>query len=52
MPTAMIDPMSDSTLIVDPVSASIQRIPISAPGTAIMMMKGSIHDWNRTTINR
>ena len=43
-PTAMIAPISDSTLIVVPVSTSIQSTPASAPGTAIMMMNGSSHD--------
>ena len=52
MPTAMIEPMSDTTLIVVPVSASAQRMPMNAPGTAIMMMNGSSHDWNITTIRR
>ena len=32
MPTAMIAPMKDSTLRVVPVTASIQRMPTSAPG--------------------
>ena len=49
MPTVMIAPISDTTLIVVPVSASIQMMPISAPGTAIMMMNGSTQDWNSTT---
>ncbi len=49
MPTDMIAPISDSTLIVVPVIASVQRMPTSAPGTAIMMMKGSTQDWNRMT---
>ncbi len=52
MPTAMIEPMNDSTLSVVPVSASIQRMPASAPGTAPMMISGSIQDWKRTTISR
>ena len=34
-PTAMIAPISDSTLIVVPVSTSIQSTPASAPGIAI-----------------
>jgi hypothetical protein len=50
MPTAMMEPMGDSTLMVVPVSASILRMLTSAPCTAIMMMKGSILDWNSTTI--
>ena len=44
IPIAMIDPISDSTLIVVPVMASIHRIPINAPGTAVMIMNGSSHD--------
>ena len=49
MPTDMIAPISDSTFMVVPVNASIQTMPTSAPGTATMMMRGSIQDWNRTT---
>ena len=49
MPIDMIAPISDSTLIVVCVTASIQMMPISAPGTAIMMMNGSTQDWNSTT---
>ena len=52
MPTAMIAPMNDSTFRVVPVSASIQRIPTSAPGTATRMMNGSIHDWKSTTSSK
>ena len=52
MPTDMIDPISDSTLIVVCVNASIQRMPTMAPGTATMMMNGSSHDWNRITIRQ
>jgi len=32
-----------------PVSASIQMMPASAPGNAIMMMNGSTQDWNSIT---
>src|SRR5215210_8008048 len=49
MPTAMMAPISDITLIVVPVSTSVQTMPSKAAGTAIMMMKGSIQDWNRIT---
>ena len=49
MPTDMIAPISDSTLMLVPVSASIHRMPIRAPGTAIMMISGSTQDWNSTT---
>ena len=52
MPTAMIAPMNDSTFSVVPVAASIQRMPISAPGTATRMMNGSRKDWKRTTSSR
>jgi hypothetical protein len=48
----MMDPISDTTLIVVPVAASAHRIPTNAPGTAIMMMNGSSHDWNITTMSR
>ena len=51
-PTAMIAPIIDSTLIVVPVTTSIQITPASAPGTAIMMMNGSSHDWKFATISR
>ena len=51
MPTATIDPISDTTLIVVPVSTSIHNIPIKAPGSASMMMNGSSHDWNSTTMS-
>jgi len=51
-PTAMTAPMKDSTLRVEPVSASAQAIPTSAPGTAKMMMNGSTHDWKRTNSSR
>ena len=44
IPTAMIEPISDSTFSVVPVSASIQRMPTRAPGTAAMIMKGSSQD--------
>ena len=49
IPTAMIAPISDMTLSVVPVSASIHMMPMSAPGTAIMMMNGSTQDWNSIT---
>ena len=49
MPTVMIVPISEATLTVVLVTASIHRMPISAPGTAIMMMNGSTQDWNSTT---
>ena len=33
-------------------STSVQMMPSNAAGTAIMMMKGSIHDWNRIDQHR
>jgi hypothetical protein len=51
-PMAMIEPMSEGTLIVVPVRNSIQRMPASAPGMAIRMTNGSIQDWKLTTIRR
>ena len=45
MPTAMMAPIRDSTFKVVCVSASIHKIPTSAPGTATMMMRGSSQDW-------
>jgi hypothetical protein len=43
-PMAMIAPISEGTLIVVPLRNSIQMIPHSAPGKAMMMMNGSVHD--------
>ena len=51
-PIHMIAPMSDGTLKVVCVTKSIQTIPLSAPGSAMMMMNGSSHDWKLTTISR
>ena len=34
------------------VQKSIQATPASAPGSAVMMMKGSDQDWKFTTISR
>ncbi len=45
-------PVSDGTFSVVCVSSSIQQIPASAPGNAVMMMKGSSHDWKFTTIRK
>src|SRR6185312_3573154 len=52
MPTDITAPISDSTLIVVPVSASIHKMPTRAPGTARMMISGSSQDWNSTTIRQ
>src|SRR4029078_9633603 len=49
MPTAMMAPISDITLMVVPVSANVQMMPSNAAGNALMMMKGSMQDWNRMT---
>ena len=51
-PIDMIDPTSDGTLSVVPVTNSIQRIPAIAPGSAVRMMNGSSHDWKFTAISR
>ena len=51
-PMHMIVPVSDGTLRVVCVSSSIQTIPARAPGSAVMMMKGSSQDWKFTTISK
>src|SRR5947207_3681776 len=43
-PMAMIAPMSEGTLSVVPVTNNIQIMPQSAPGGAMIMMNGSVHD--------
>ena len=43
-PMHMIMPVNDGTFKVVCVSNRIQMIPASAPGSAVMMMNGSIHD--------
>ncbi len=43
-PIAMMQPISAGTLTVVWVMNSAHRIPASAPGSAIRMMNGSIHD--------
>ena len=48
-PIAMIAPMSEGTFSVVPHASSIQMMPHIAPGSAMMMMKGSVHDWKFTT---
>jgi hypothetical protein len=40
-PTAMMDPISDGTLIVVPVTNSISRMPAPAPGSANTTASGS-----------
>ena len=49
-PTVMMAPISEGTLKVVWVAKSIHTIPTRAPGRAVMMMKGSVHDWKFTTI--
>src|SRR5207253_7751275 len=51
-PMHMIAPIIEGTLNVVCVRNSIQQMPASAPGKAVMMMNGSSHDWKFTTINR
>ena len=51
-PMHMIAPISEGTFKVVCVMNSIQRMPESAPGSAIRMMNGSSQDWKFTTINR
>ncbi len=51
-PMHMMVPISDGTFNVVPVKNSIQAIPLSAPGKAVMMMKGSTQDWKFTTISK
>ena len=43
-PMHMTAPVSDGTLSVVRVISRNQQIPASAPGNAVMMMKGSSHD--------
>ena len=52
IPMHMMAPVSAGTDSVVPVMKSIQMIPASAPGNAVMMMKGSTHDWKLITITR
>ncbi len=51
-PMHMIAPVSAGTDRVVPVANSIQTMPASAAGRAVMMMKGSSQDWKFTTISR
>ena len=51
-PMHMIAPVSAGTDSVVPVTNSIQTMPASAAGSAVMMTNGSIHDWKLTTISR
>ena len=51
-PMLMIAPISEGTLMVVWVTNSISRMPDSAPGSAIRMMKGSSQDWKLTTMTK
>ncbi len=48
----MMAPVSAGTDRWVPVMNSIQQMPASAPGRAVMMMKGSTQDWKLITISR
>ena len=50
-PMHMMAPVRAGTLTVVCVRNSIQTMPASAAGNAVMMMKGSSKDWKLTTIN-
>ena len=52
MPMHMMAPVRAGTDSVVPVRNSIQMMPASAPGSAVMMMNGSSQDWKLTTITR
>ena len=51
-PMLMIAPISDGTLNVVVVIKSIQTMPAKAPGSAVIMMSGSVQLWKFTTIKR
>jgi hypothetical protein len=51
-PMVMMAPVIAGTLKVVPVRNSIQQIPASAAGSAVMMMNASTQDWKLTTIKR
>jgi hypothetical protein len=51
-PMHMMAPIKAGTLSVVPVRNNIQTMPASAPGNAVMMMKGSVQDWKLTTMSR
>jgi hypothetical protein len=48
----MIAPVSAGTDSVVCVANSIQTMPASAAGSAVMMTNGSSQDWKLTTISR
>ena len=51
-PMLMMVPISAGTLSVVCVRYSIQQIPASAAGNAVMMMNASLQDWKLMTIRR
>ena len=51
-PMLMIAPIIDGTLKVVWVSNSNHTMPTNAPGSAVMMMNGSVHHWKLTTISK
>ena len=51
-PMHMIAPVSAGTESVVCVENSIQTMPASAAGSAVMMTNGSDQDWKLTTISR
>ena len=52
VPTLMMAPVSAGTDSVVSVRKRAQTTPVSAPGSAVMMMNGSSQDWKFTTITR
>ncbi len=51
-PMHMTMPVSDGTFRVVWVTSSIHRMPARAPGSAVMIIKGSSQDWKFTTISK
>ena len=51
-PMHMIAPIRAGTLSVVWVRKRTQRMPARAPGSAVRMMNGSVHDWKFTTMRR
>ena len=51
-PMHMIAPISAGTLSVVCGEEQEQTMPVSAAGSAVMMMNGSSQDWKFTTISR
>ena len=51
-PMHMMAPVSAGTDSVVAVANSIQTMPASAAGSAVMITNGSVQDWKLTTISR